>query len=93
MDLPSHSQAPLTVYLPTTPRQRVVGAARVAIAKMMSSVADWECFSVAFCQLSNLKGTDFVTNFAKLHEECNNDFRHEECNNDFALLIPFIQGY
>jgi hypothetical protein len=43
--------------------------------------------------LSNLKGTDFVTNFAKLHEECNNDFRHEECNNDFALLIPFIQGY
>ena len=67
MDLPSHSQAPLTVCLTSRSyRLRAVGAARVATAKMMSSVADWECFSVAFCQLSNLKGTDFVTNFAKL---------------------------
>jgi hypothetical protein len=45
---PSHSQVPLTVYLPTTPRQRVVGVAGAATAKMMSSVTDWECSFMVF---------------------------------------------
>ena len=67
MDLmPSHSQAPLTVCLTNCSyRLRAVGAARVATAKMLSSIADWECFFVVLCQLSNLIITDFETNFLK----------------------------